>query len=97
MSKRSVKILNEVEYETEVPASAYGSFLQSAVWDDLQAVIMGQIAQAQVRLYSAEKPVDIYRAQGAVAALQTVLALPETIFETLTQLQEEGKQDAETE
>ena len=97
MSKVSVKVLDELEYETDVPASAYAAFLTSAVWDDMQAVIMGQIAQAQLKLNTSEKPLDMYRAQGAIAALQTVIAMPETIYETLKQMQEEGKQDAEPE
>lgn len=96
-SKVSYEVLEQVDFDTDVKASDYSSFMESAVWRDLESVVLGQVARAQLDLESAVEVRDIFYNQGQIAAYKTLLTLPKVIFETLTEMQKGEHQDARTE
>ena len=83
MSNPRFEVLEQVDFESEVEASDYRNFLDSQVWRDLESVLLGQIGLAQEDVNTKDELRDIYRAQGRIEALRTVVALPGVILADL--------------
>ena len=90
--------MNREEPRLRSTAAQFSEFLESTIWADLRDELEVWLEGVRDGLEDTGMPVeDLYRNQGRAEAVRYVLSLPETIRDTLVEMQRRAAEESKEE
>jgi len=86
------------EVELKSSAAAFEEFLKSTIWADIRAELDIWLEGVRDGLEDTESDEkDLFRNQGRAEAIRYVMSLPETIKDTIIDLEQQKREEKENE